>query len=161
MISRPFLFSQKYSPKTCTVYMFSKTTLTVWHHVSVVNHYVDIESELSMTTMTCCQWLRETVLLWKKVQNPMKNLTKSVIWYFRRWLRGNAIIELWDRISLQKQRSSQNRFCLLWGPSRIFLVKNGQKSCDTVPLIISNYKKDINTAVWQKMGNINFYILFQ
>ena len=52
-------------------------------------------------------------------------------------LRGHKIFELCDGISSQKQKSSQNSFCLfIWGLGRIFEAKiNGpRKSHYTVPL---------------------------
>ena len=47
-----------------------------------------------------------------------------------------AIFKLCDRISLQKRKSSQNRFCLfIWGHVKSFKQKNNdQQSCDTIPL---------------------------
>ena len=62
--------------KIFTKNMYIRFQRLRWHHVSIVNDYVDIESELSMTTMTCSQWLRETVLLWKKYKTNEKSNKK-------------------------------------------------------------------------------------
>ena len=116
MISRIF-FSQKYQLKTCTSYMLIQRLL--WHDVSAVNDYADtmiVWSTIMWTSSQHCQWLRGTVvhdygkLFYLGKSTLMKNLTKTEIWYSLRWLCGHAIFELWDRISSQKQRSSQNHF---------------------------------------------------